>query len=143
MSTEVLVIRYDPAESVLRSVGAPPNGIVCVACMGGVATWVIDGGYQPRRELVGVPGVHLDHQETETGLGPDSTPVDPGDLTAGCASGHEAILLTQGIAVALGHAAQIAGTTLNYEYLQAHVDLAVATRSALAEHGYLRPPEAS
>ncbi len=131
-----LLIRVDPSEHVLRSVGGAPNGIVCLGAPDGVAAWLIDAAFEPpgHRPPPGADGVLS--RRSPSGIGPASTVVEPDALAAACEGVVEAQALMRFASVAISHAVSEAG--LNFEYVAAHVLLAVATRDALAEAGFLR-----
>lgn len=133
-----LLIRWDTTEHVLRSVGDPPNGIVCMGTPDDVASWLIDAQFDPARAVAPVVGlVTLQAEPSETGAGPDSTVVPPADLVAACEGPAEAGSLVMFLASALGYACQKGATNLHYEFIATHVDLALATRAALIDAGYL------
>lgn len=137
-----LLIRYDPAESVLRSVGAPPNGIVGVGWPDGCASWLIDAAYQPPAKGLLPAGASVDQRTSRTGVGEASTPVEAADLVAGLEGHHEAIGLIKLSIASIASSLDVAGPGLNFEVVASHVELAIATRDALIAYGFLRPVEA-
>lgn len=133
-----LVIRRDEAESVLRSVGDPPNGIVGIASPEGEASWVIDTGWEPPTiDTSGPPKTLIVARPSETGMAPTAIPVDLEDLIAGLAGGIEAFVLMQMLGAAIVMSAQTFGAMLAFELIREHIDLAIRTRDALVDAGYI------
>jgi len=128
-------VRVDRDEHVLRSVGDPPNGIVCMGALDGVATWLVDAGYVPGRHEG--PGVTVEAKESADGMGPASTPIDPDALVAACESTVERQAIVLALNAYLGVALSQSVDGLEYEILRSHCDLALATREALERQGFL------
>ncbi len=129
-----LLIRVDPAECVLRSVGGEPNGIVCLGAPDGAPAWLIDAAFEP-------PGYQLRtdvvlSRPSRSGVGEASTVVTPHALAAACEGVVEAQALMRFAAASISHAVAEAG--LHFEYVASHVLLAIVTRDALVEAGFLR-----
>ena len=85
-----LLVRIDTHEKVLRSVGAPPNGIIGTACPeDSTPTWVIDGHSTPPAPT-GQPGVVVHSQPIEGGMPENVVPITADALVAACESHAEA-----------------------------------------------------
>lgn len=134
--SEGLLIRADPVEHVLRSVGDPPNGILCVIVPDDVASWAIDGKFQPSVPD-GAEGVVIDARASNTGEGLASTPITPDDLVAACEGASEVLAIVQMLGGYLASSLQLSIGGMRFEFLRSHVDLAIATRDALEHAGYI------
>ena len=90
----MMLLRYSEAEKVLRSVGDPPNGVVCLAAPGGDPTFCIEGRWEPPDASKLEDGeVRVVAMTTESGLGPESEPVEAEELVAAAESLAECRML--------------------------------------------------
>lgn len=135
-----LLIRYDPVEHALRSVGDPPNGVIVLLCEGdgGRAGFAVSPSYQ------GPPatpsdGIEIDKQIVADRPA-DATDIEEGDLFDACASGIEVGYLIHCAAAGVVAAAQdnaIGAVPVRVEFLQAHVDFLLRIRTACMERGII------
>lgn len=134
-----LLIRADNVEHVLRSVGAAPNGVVCMGTPDGRAAWLIDGKWDPTTVTGPTGSTMVVPAATPSGLGVESTVVEPDELVAGCESLAEVQALLLLVTSALAWSVGAAAPNLHYEFVGSHVDLAIATRDAIAAHDFRSP----
>lgn len=125
----------------IRSVGDPPNGILCVAVPGGErATFVIDGGWQPPPMENAPPGVNVTSLKSADGLGPDSTEFPIAEVLDACAGRQEVLAVLRYPAYALATYAQENArreAPFDVETIRAHLELLTAMREELIERGWL------
>lgn len=137
-----LLIRYDPAGAMLRSVGDPPNGVITIVVPDGEpASFAIDGSYEFDLSRSVSGAITIERKGAPGGVPDSSAPVDVGALLDACETPVERALLLNGavacIRSAADHNAQ-ADVPLLVEYLQSHVDFLALVRDALVERGMLR-----
>lgn len=133
-----LLIRLDRTEHVLRSVGDPPNGVLCLACPD-KAMFVVDANYQPAQTGAAIT---IEHMMTSDGLGPASTPVAIADVLDGCEGMPEMLAVVRYPAAALASfALHNAEQEVPFDVvpIRAHVDFLEEFADELKRRGILRP----
>ena len=135
-----LLIRYDPVEKVLRSVGSPPNGIVCFGAPDDVACWTIDSSWQPPAGPAATPAAPLGivTDSRPGGIADTAVAITATELADAVESPLEVQALVQAVIAGVHYAWQEFLAALRLDLIRSHIDLADDTLDALEARGYLR-----
>jgi hypothetical protein len=133
MSQEFLV-RHSTKEGVLRSIGAPPNGIIALQMGEGEATWTVNSKREPPPERGTIKIEHATAEEFES----EARPIEVAGLIVGCEGVPELFFLCS--AIIRSTQAVIGQKAPDRDFLTIHaaVDLLEETLMAVEEAVRLR-----
>lgn len=134
-----LKLKASPAESVIRSVGDPPNGVLVFANPDGGPTWAVDSAWMP--EKMEGSGIGVEFHESEDGIWESQTPVDLEAVLDGAADDEtRAVIFMYAVSIPQA-AAEAHAPKLRWERLDREVAFARRCTDLMLERGWFKAVE--